>query len=202
MVSLFDYDRYNLIMESSFEFKGYDFLFFSEGVPFYSLFRTSRKLNSFWEVKYVGEVLLHLNPNIKQELFCSLMIQLTDREAGHVIRTYSKKRIYDMCNYIYNNKKNPYVRRYRRIIFNPAKQIPIEEKRWIIGKLISKIRRGKKITEELIYNAYEELSQENIKITYIKLANKLNCTRQTISNNITEDIKEAIKYHNLHLHFV
>ena len=88
MIPLFDWEKHGILMESPFVFQGNDFLFFDEPVPFYSLYRSSRKLNSFFEVSYVGEVLLYLNPEIDYDNFKVMMMELTDRGNSHVIRTY------------------------------------------------------------------------------------------------------------------
>lgn len=195
MIALFDYDKHRLFMESSFKFEGYDFLYFDEGIPYYSLYRTSRKLNSFWEVKYVAEVLYYLNPNISIELFTELVLDLTDRSNGHVIRTYGESRVIGMCEYVMSNKRTPYVRRYRRIIFNPGKNITKYEKQCIVGTMIGRFN-NKKITTDKLYNVIEDLMTTSSKITYVKIAKLLNCTRQTVSTNLTEGLKDIINYHN------
>lgn len=199
MIPLFDYNRHNLLMESSFRFEGYDFLYFDEGIPYYSLFRSSRKLNSFWELQYSAEVLIHLNPTLTYPIFKELIIELSDRSSGHIIRTYSEDRVTKMCDYIYNNRVSPYVRRYRKIVFNAGKLITNYEKLSIVGEIIGGQSRATKISPESIYEAVEELSLIKNKITYNKIGAFLNCTRQTISKHITTPIKDIIKYHNSHL---
>ena len=196
MIPLFDWEKHRVIMESSFHFDGYDFLFFEEGVPFFSLFRTSRKLNSHYEIRYAGEVLLYLNPTLEYEKFKEMMLELTDRSNGHVVRTYSEERVLDMVNIVFdrfNPSKMPYVRRYRKIIFNPAKPWTTEEKRAIIGKTIGS---SSKINEEVIYDAVEKLMMDEVIITTTIIAEELKCSRQTVSSKITKPIKDIIKSHN------
>ena len=197
MIPLFDYNRHNLIMESSFRFEGYDFLYFDEGIPYYTLFRPTRKLNSFWEVKYAAEMLHYLNRDISDSLFFELVLSLSDRANGHVIRTYSEGRVINMCEEVLQLNLPPYVRRYRRIVFNPGKVITTYEKMSIVGEMIGgKGNRSNKAIEESIYNAIETLMLTNYRITYESIGKELNCTRQTISKYITKDLKYIIKSHN------
>lgn len=196
MIPLFDWKKHSIIMESHFDYEGYDFLFFDEGIPFFSLYRGTRKINTKLELKYVGEVLLYLNPEIDYEYFIKLMLELSDRANGHVIRTYSVGFIRGMCESIYRNfslNSTPYVRRYRKIIFNPSKRITKDEKMAIVGHIVG----GKnKITDESIYEAVETLMETSAKITLVAIAETLDCSRQTIYRKITAPIKEIINHHN------
>ena len=61
---------------------------------------------------------------------------MTDRSNGHVIRTYSESRIEKICEDVWDKNKKPYCRKKRKIIFNPSKMIPVQEKRKIVQTLI------------------------------------------------------------------
>ena len=67
-VPLFDYERYKIQMESSFAFHGEEYLFFPEGVRYYHLYRSTRKLNSFAELTYLAEKFIFLNPDFDIDL--------------------------------------------------------------------------------------------------------------------------------------
>lgn len=180
-------------MESPFVFRGADFVYFEEPVPYYSLYRTSRKLNSYFEVCYVGEVLLHLNPKLTYSKFKELMSYLTDRTNSHVVRTYSESKVDKLCKYVFNNRKTPYVRRYRRLVFNPVKFISKEDKRYIIGTVMGS---RSKVNEETIYDAIEELMMTESRITIDMISDRLECSRQTVSKKMTSNLKDIIQDYN------
>ena len=82
------------------------YLFYPEGIEFYSLYRTTRKINSIQEIEYVAEKFRWLNPNIDYSVFIRHMKRMTDRSNGHVIRTYSDRRIEIICEDIWDKKLN------------------------------------------------------------------------------------------------
>lgn len=198
MIPYFDWKLYPVIMQSLFDFEGYDFLFFDEPVPYYHLYRTERKLNSLWEVKYVGEVLLYLNPDMNYLTFKEMLLTLTDRGNGHIIRTYSKIKVVNMCEELYNqfdSESLPYVRRKRKIVFNYSRSISKDEKMSIVGQVIG---RGN-ITQEKLYCAVESLIEKGGKITIVNIAKELKCCRQTIYRHLSRALREVIDYHNSNL---
>lgn len=195
MIPLFDFEKYRIISETTFKYKGCDFVYFDTPVSYHHLYRTSRKINSFIELEYVAEVLIFLNPTLDFYTYVELMNGLADRGNGHTIRTYSEKRVFNMCDYVYTKKrfKEPYVRRYRKIVFNPFRKIPLEEKLAIVGAVLG--REGA-VTPEIIYNSLEELMMNDIEINQQSLAEHLKCSRATINRNITKPIIEIMKDHN------
>ena len=192
MIPLFDYESHGLIMESYFSFEGYDFLYFTSPVDFYTLYRSTRKINTFNELEYFAEVLIHLNPKLEKGLFIRLMLELADRVNGHVIRTYSEERILEMCDNVFFNRKVPFCRRKRKILFNPSKIIPIEDKRMIIGKVLSKGVNNL----EAIYNMVEEYMEEGQIIYISEIAKKLNMSHRTVQRAIDKHLKSVIDFHN------
>ena len=105
LIPLFDYERHRIIMESSFIFKGADYLFFPEGVEYYSLYRTTRKINSFAELEYIAEKFVWLNPEFKLSKMKRFFSVLSDRGSGHIIRTYGNSRVEDMVERVHRVKK-------------------------------------------------------------------------------------------------
>jgi hypothetical protein len=189
MKPIFDYDIFpNVLQESYFEFHGEDFLFFDDPVEFYTLYRNNRKINSFQELMYIGEVLLWLNPDMEYIKFLSMLVWVSDRSSGQSIRTYSEARVSDGVDFIWNNRKKPYVNKYRRIIFHPTRNIPRDEKMRVIGMVCGK----GKVNPQMIYDVVEELMMENEPITINQVAKVLQVTRQTISRHIIEDIKDIM----------
>jgi hypothetical protein len=193
LIPLFDYDRYRIIMESPFIFKGKDYLYFPDGCKFYSLYRTTRKINSFSELEYIGEKFFHLNPSFDIEVAKKLFIRLSERDSGHIIRTYGDSRVENMIERVSERKKVPYCGRLRKIIFNPSKMIEKSVKMKIVGSIIGTKQRP---TSTQIDEVVEELWLDQQKITYTKIANKLNTSRYLISWYFSDDVNASIKNAN------
>lgn len=191
MTPLFDYDKYNLLMESYFPFEGYDFLYFDTPIDFYTLYRNNKKINTFSELEYIGEVLHHLNPKLKKDVFIELMLQVSDKSYGHSVRTYSEDRVKWLCEKILIKNKKPYCRRPRKVVFNPSRMLSAEEKRIIVNEV-----RSSRVNHESIYLAIEQLIEDGQRITYEKIGGVLGCSRQTISKKINSSLKELISFNN------
>ena len=161
LIPLFDYDRHRIIMSTCFTFQGKVYLFFPQGVKYHSLYRTTRKINTFAELEYVAEKFVWLNPDFDLEKMKMLFYILSDRQNGHVIRTYGQPRVEQMVERVYDNQKEPYCHKLRKVIFNPNKMLDRKEKMKIVGMLIS---RKKRPTEERINEAIQDLWIDKQKI--------------------------------------
>lgn len=192
---LFDTELFpRVLQESYFPFSGADYLYFDEKVEFYSLNYRARKIQSFQELIYCMEVILWLNPEIEWEKYLAMAIWVSDRGNGRTIRTYSETNVERACVRVYDNKRKPYVNQHRKIIFNPAKKINKERKMQIVGKMCG--GGSRRITTQSIYDVVEESMAEDVKIRLKDIAASLGVTQQTITNHVTDDIKEMIKEHN------
>lgn len=189
LIPLFDYERYRIIMESSFTFEGKTYLYFPDGVEYYSLYRTKRKINSFSELEYIAEKFLYLNPSFDLNLMKKLFEYLSDRDSGHIIRTYSNIRVNHMIDQVSLKKKLPFCPRLRKIIFNPAKMLDRKEKMRIVGSVIN---TKEKPSEDDINAVVEELWLNKEKITSSKIAKELNTSRYLISWYFTQETKQDI----------
>lgn len=189
-IPLFDYERDRIIMETSFVYKGQEYLFFPEGVDFYSLYRSERKVNSLQEIEYIGEKFIWLNKDFDFNLFCDHMIEMTDRSNGHVVRTYSKDKIIKCCESAYNgilSGKIPYCARKRKVIFNPLKMMDRSDKMKIVNKLL----HPKKIfNEKDIWDCIDVIEG---KITMKSLGEQLNCSPPTVRKSISDSMLSKIK---------
>lgn len=190
LIPLFDYDKHRIIMETPFRFEGSDYLYFPDGCKFYSLYRTTRKINSFSELEYIAEKFIHLNPGFDIELMKKLFVDLSDRDTGHIIRTYGSNRVEAMIEKVFDKKTNPYCPRLRKIIFNPSKMIDRKEKMRIVASII---HTKKKPTKSDIDAVVEELWLNKEKITISKVADKLNTSRYLTSWYFQGDRKKAIE---------
>ena len=192
-IPLFDFDEHRIIMESYYSFQGAKYLFFPEGVPHFHLYRSSKKINSFSELQYVAEKFIYLNPDFDIDRMKRLFVALSDRESGHIVRTYSAGRVENMVEYVSAHRKQPYYSRLRKIVFNPGKMITREEKRKIIGELIGvKDRPEPDEIEQVISDLYTN----HEKITIKRVAQELNSTPYLIRYYFGEEELESIRIAN------
>tara|TARA_Y100000996_G_C22533121_1_gene647270 strand:- start:1024 stop:1749 length:726 start_codon:yes stop_codon:yes gene_type:complete len=190
-IPLFEYEEDRIIMESSFRFQGKKYLFYPEGVEFYSLYRTTRKINSIQEVEYVAEKFRWLNPNIEYFVFIRHIKEMTDRSNGHVIRTYSEKRIEALCEDVWGKTlKKPYCRKKRKVIFNPSKMIPVQEKRKIVQQLIHPKINFKSV------DIWRACGQIQGKITMKKIGDILGCSAPTVRRSFDDAMLLNVKLRN------
>lgn len=180
-------------MESHFRFEGKDYLYFPNGCKFYTLYRTTRKINSFNELKYIAEKFVYLNPDFNIETMVMLFLHISDRSNGHIIRTYGQQRVENMVYEVYDNKKIPYCHRLRKVIFNPSKKIDRKTKMKIVGQLISTKQRP---APEYIASIIKELFEENQKITISKVAEKANTSRYMIRWYFDKEVCNEINLMN------
>lgn len=196
LIPLFNYEAYRIIMESYFVFKGKDYLYFPDGCNFYTLYRTTRKINTFSELEYVAEKFIHLNPKFDLDKMKQLFLGLSDRGSGHIIRTYSQSRVEDMIERVFSKRKLPYCARKRKIIFNPSKMMDRKTKMKIVGAVIG--RRNRPSTDE-IDSVIEELWLDKDKITISKVAEKLNKTRHLVRWYFDQDKLDQFKSLNFEI---
>lgn len=185
-IPLFNYSQYRIIMETYVRFNGQPYVYFPEGIPYYSLYRTKRKINSFSELEYVAEKFIHLNPEFNLQKMISLFVELSDRESGHIIRTYSQDRVTDMVYRVYDAKKQPYVPRLRKIIFNPSKNLSRSQKMEIVGNLIG---RKSSISKEDMLLILEDLYMSKERISVSKIAELTDTSRYIITKSIDDEIR-------------
>jgi DNA-binding transcriptional ArsR family regulator len=193
---LLDVDKFpDLLQESYFRFAGQDYLFFPDKkTEFYSLNYYKRKIQSFQEFLYTMEVLYFLNPQIEWEYFLEAAFWVSDRSNGRIIRTYGEARVTEAVSKIWGVNRKPYVNQYRRVVFNPSRRFPKNEKLRIVGRLCGGMR--KRTTQQDLYDVIEEYMAEDAHIAIKDLAESMGVTRQTISNHLSADLKDIIKDHN------
>tara|TARA_R110001632_G_scaffold59062_3_gene143670 strand:+ start:4361 stop:5107 length:747 start_codon:yes stop_codon:yes gene_type:complete len=196
LIPLFNYNAYRIIMESSFVFKGKDYLYFPNGCNFYTLYRTTRKINTFSELEYIAEKFIHLNPEFDIDKMKLLFVGISDRGSGHIIRTYSQDRVENMIESVFSKRKLPYCARKRKIIFNPSKMMDRKTKMKIVGSVIG--RRNRPSTDDIDL-VIEELWLDKDKITISKVANKLNKTRHLVRWYFDQDKLDQFKSLNLEI---
>ena len=189
-IPLFDYEQHRIIMESYYNFEGEDYLFFPEGVLYYHLYRSSRKLNSFAELSYVAEKFIYLNPKFDVDKMKRLFFALSDRESGHVVRTYTQSRVDEMVDRVVGERMIPFCPRLRKVIFNPSKYLSKEDKNSVVGKLI---HTKDKPTPDDIESVIEELWLNKEKITMRKVAKELDTSFYLVRWYFDKDKLETIR---------
>jgi hypothetical protein len=180
-------------MQTSVTFSGEAYVYFPEGIPYYSLYRTKRKINSFSELEYTAEKFVHLNPDFDLDLMKSLFVSLSDRDNGHIVRTYGKDRVEAMIESVYMKKKVPYAPKLRKIIFNQNKMLSKEEKMQIVGSII-----GSKpsISEEDLSLVVDDLYLSKEPVSIAKLAELCDTSRYMIKKSITPDVMKQMEENN------
>ena len=177
-------------MESSCTFEGKDYLFFPEGVNYYHLYRSSRKLNSFAELAYVAEKFIYLNPDFDVDKMKSLFFAVSDRESVHIVRTYTPSRVDEMVDRVVGERMTPFCPRLRKVIFNPSKYLSKEDKNSIVAKLI---HTKDKPSEDDIDEVIQELWLNKEKITIRRVAKELDTTFYLVRWYFTDDKMEYIR---------
>jgi hypothetical protein len=168
-------------METSVPFGGKHYVYFPEGIPYYSLYRTKRKINSFYELEHIAEKFRYLNPDFDEGLMVDLFVKLSDRESGHIIRTYDQDRVTRMVYSVLKKKKTPYMRNKRKIVFNPVKYISKEDKLEIVGSLIG---RKPLIEEQDLKFIISDLYENRERITLSKIAELTDTSRYIVKKSI------------------
>ena len=190
LIPLFDYEKYRIIMETSVPFRGQHYVYFPEGIPYYSLYRTKRKINSFFELEHIAEKFRYLNPDFDEGLMTDLFVKLSDRESGHIIRTYDSDRVIRMVYSVLQKKKTPYMRNKRKIVFNPAKYISKEDKREIIGSLIG---RKPLIDQEDLKFIISDLYFNRERISITKIAELTDTSRYIVKKSMSSEMWRDIE---------
>jgi len=177
LIPLFDYEKDRIIMQTPFIFKGKEYLHYPDGVKFFSLYRTTRRINTFAELEYIAEKFIWLNEDFNIDKMKIHFNLLSERQNGHIIRTYGQNRVENMVEKVFDRKKEPYCPKLRKIIFNPMKIIEKKEKMRIVGMLVGRKSRP---TNDQINDAIEDLWLDKTKITVSSVAKRLNKSRHLV----------------------
>ena len=111
---------------------------------------------------------------------------IADKENGFVTFFMKQKILDNMINEVLGIGDTPPRNRIRKVIFKHGTGLTLSQKLSIVGKLIGK---GKKVSEDDIYQCMLYLNHEKQKITISKLAKLLSCTTRTIHRNMGNQLK-------------
>ena len=168
--------------------------YYAEGTfQCYNLFRSKAKITTYKSLKWHFLVLYYLNADgiegddvSLDDDMRSIFNFIADKENGFVTFFMKQKILDNMINEVLGIGDTPPRNRIRKVIFKQGTGLTLSQKLSIVGKLIGK---GKKVSEDDIYQCMLDLNHEKQKITISKLAKLLNCTTRTIHRNMGNQLK-------------
>ena len=168
--------------------------YYAEGTfQCYNLFRSKAKITTYKSLKWHFLVLYYLNADgIEGDDVSldgdmrSIFNFIADKENGFVTFFMKQKILDNMINEVLGIGDTPPRNRIRKVIFKHGTGLTLSQKLSIVGKLIGK---GKKVSEDDIYQCMLDLNHEKQKITISKLAKLLSCTTRTIHRNMGNQLK-------------
>jgi len=168
--------------------------YYAEGTfQCYNLFRSKAKITTYKSLKWHFLVLYYLNAEgiegddvSLDDDMRSIFNFIADKENGFVTFFMKQKILNNMINEVLGIGDTPPRNRIRKVIFKHGTGLTLSQKLSIVGKLIGK---GKKVSEDDIYQCMLDLNHEKQKITISKLAKLLNCTTRTIHRNMGNQLK-------------
>ena len=168
--------------------------YYAEGTfQCYNLFRSKAKITTYKSLKWHFLVLYYLNVEgiegddvSLDDDMRSIFNFIADKENGFVTFFMKQKILDNMINEVLGIGDTPPRNRIRKVIFKHGTGLTLSQKLSIVGKLIGK---GKKVSEDDIYQCMLDLNHEKQKITISKLAKLLNCTTRTIHRNMGNQLK-------------
>ena len=169
--------------------------YYAEGTfQCYNLFRSKAKITTYKSLKWHFLVLYYLNADgiegddvSLDDDMRSIFNFIADKENGFVTFFMKQKILDNMINEVLGIGDTPPRNRIRKVIFKHGTGLTLSQKLSIVGKLIGK---GKKVSEDDIYQCMLDLNHEKQKITISKLAKLLSCTTRTIHRNMSNELKK------------
>jgi len=168
--------------------------YYAEGTfQCYNLFRSKAKITTYKSLKWHFLVLYYLNADgiegddvSLDDDMRSIFNFIADKENGFVTFFMKQKILDNMINEVLGIGDTPPRNRIRKVIFKHGTGLTLSQKLSIVGTLIGK---GKKDSEDDIYQCMLDLNHEKQKITISKLAKLLGCTTRTIHRNMGNQLK-------------
>lgn len=168
--------------------------YYAEGTfQCYNLFRSKAKITTYKSLKWHFLVLYYLNADgiegddvSLDDDMRSIFNFIADKKNGFVTFFMKQKILDNMINEVLGIGDTPPRNRIRKVIFKHGTGLTLSQKLSIVGKLIGK---GKKVSEDDIYQCMLDLNHEKQKITISKLAKLLSCTTRTIHRNMGNQLK-------------
>lgn len=153
----------------------------------YDLFRGKAKITSFKSLKWHCLVLRYLNQEMSEDKFFDVITYISNPLNDFITFEVSEKIIIDIVSELkkYDFRLAP-SNKSRKIIFKDGCTLSVSEKLKIVGSIIG---RGKKFSEEDIYEAMLYIHADGKKITVKRLSEVLGCSTRTIFRNMSNNLK-------------
>ena len=187
----FEDDRFCLVTEH--DFRGMDFVWYSSPVNHYDIRECYARIASFDQLEYYAEVFFYLNPDIDVNLLTGIFQWIGNRENGKTVRTYGKQRISQMIEAVYQKATTPWCRRMRRVIFNPDRYIPAEEKMSVTAQIVG---RGIFYTESDLIQTIQYMNKSRMVATQESIASLMGCSTRTVQRLMNNGHKETMRLNN------
>ncbi len=168
--------------------------YYAEGTfQCYNLFRSKAKITTYKSLKWHFLVLYYLNidgvdgDEVSLEDDMRYIFKFIANKENGFVTFFMKQKILDnMIKEVLSIGDRPPRNRIRKVIFKHGTGLTLSQKLSIVGTLIGK---GKKVSEDDIYQCMLDLNHEKQKITISKLAKLLGCTTRTIHRNMGNQLK-------------
>jgi hypothetical protein len=176
--------------------------YYAEGTfQCYNLFRSKAKITTYKSLKWHFLVLYYLNADgiegddvSLDDDMRSIFNFIADKENGFVTFFMKQKILDNMINEVLGIGDTPPRNRIRKVIFKQGTGLTLSQKLSIVGKLIGK---GKKVSEDDIYQCMLDINDMNERITIKKLASTLKCSVRTIHRNMGYELKKEKELLNM-----
>tara|TARA_R100001369_G_scaffold32202_1_gene56835 strand:+ start:312 stop:923 length:612 start_codon:yes stop_codon:yes gene_type:complete len=179
------YKRNPVNDEPSHSTEYYDF--YEQGThEYYCLFNSKSKITSFRSLKWHSLVLCYLN-KWSINTHARIIRFICDKRNGFTTFKLNEQSIESIIQQTFWGGIYAPKNKLRKIIFKDYCKLSFNEKMKIVGELLG---RQKLIKTEDIYECMLNLNEDNLKITWIKIAKLLRCSVRTIQRSLNPELKQ------------
>jgi len=152
----------------------------------YHLFNSKSKITSYRSLKWHSLVLCYLN-RWNMQRHARIIRFICDKHNGFVTFKLAEQSIESVIQQTFWGGVYAPKNKARKIIFKDYCNLDFKQKMQIVGQLLG---RSKIIHTEDVYECMISLNDINIKITWKKIAEILNCSERTVIRNINNELKK------------
>jgi hypothetical protein len=161
--------------------------FYEDGTyEYYHLFNSASKITSFRSLKWHSLVLCYLN-NWNMSRHTKTIRFICDKRNGFVTFKLNEHSIEQIIQQTFWGGVYAPKNKLRKIIFKDFCMLDFGQKMKIVGELLG---RQKLTNKEDIYECMINLNEDNVKITWGKVAKLLKCSERTIIRNLDKQLKK------------
>ena len=161
--------------------------FYEDGTyEYYHLFNSASKITSFRSLKWHSLVLCYLN-NWNMSKHAKTIRFICDKRNGFVTFKLNEHSIEQIIQQTFWGGIYAPKNKLRKIIFKDFCMLDFGQKMKIVGELLG---RQKLTNKEDIYECMINLNEDNIKITWGKVAKLLKCSERTVIRNLDKQLKK------------